>query len=143
MLQLANILQMVVHRLDDGPLAQVNLIADVHQAILHVLAGLGNQMYPVDEQLLKQALADVPFVTEQLPEDFVVKGFLFQGHPVVHVALGEHKLEDLPTVVDDQVQFEPVKPAHGAVPLSGNSLEPPVDALSADMAYPNGCGVNV
>ena len=52
MLQLRDVLQFVVYRLDDSPLANEDFVGDAHMAVLHVVPHPGYQLYPVSEQLM-------------------------------------------------------------------------------------------
>lgn len=44
MFNLANVLELVVDRSDECSLAQQQLVNELHQAIFHVLFGLGNEL---------------------------------------------------------------------------------------------------
>ncbi len=61
-LNLRDILELVDNRLDDGSLAQENLIQQVHELVLHVAFELGNQLDVLVKKCLKELLGDVPSV---------------------------------------------------------------------------------
>src|SRR5690242_1360261 len=68
-LNLRNVLQLVVNRLDNGALAQQEFVSQVHQAVLHVGTQLGDQLDTLRPQALKQRLGPIPFVAKQLAEE--------------------------------------------------------------------------
>ena len=72
-------------------------------------------MYVIHEKLLKQALADVASVSEQLSKKFLCELLVLQRFPVVHIARCEQSLYDSSFVIDDQVEFETIEPSHCAL----------------------------
>src|SRR5260370_42356895 len=67
MLDLADVLELVVDRLDDRALAQEQLVRESHQAVAHVLAPAGDKLdRMLDAELLGQRLRDVALVAEEL-----------------------------------------------------------------------------
>ena len=46
MFDLGNVLELIDHRLNNGPLAQQDLVDQVHQAVLHVGFDLGDELQP-------------------------------------------------------------------------------------------------
>ena len=98
---LTDVLQLVIHSLDDSSLPEKDLVIQTHQRVLHVLPDLCHQVYVVHEQFLKKALANVASVCEQLTEELLCELLVLQRFPVVHVAWCEQPLYDLTSVVDD------------------------------------------
>ena len=121
MLNLADVFQLVVDRLDDGAFPEQYFVLEVHQRVLHVPLELRDQMYVIDEEQLKEVLADVPPVGEELSEEPFREPPVPQGFPVIDIARCELPLDDLAPVVDDQVQLETVEPAHRALALGSPS----------------------
>lgn len=67
-LNLAHILQLVVHDFCQCPLPEPYLVMLVHQLVLNVPLYLHGQMYVVHEQAPEESSAYVLHVSEQLPE---------------------------------------------------------------------------
>jgi len=72
-------------------------------------------MYVIHEKFLKQALADIASVSEQLSEKFLYELLVLQRFPVVHIARREQPLYDFSFVIDDQVELETIEPPHRAL----------------------------
>lgn len=98
---LTDVVQLVIHSLDDSSLPEKDLVIQTHQRVLHVLPDLYHQVYVVHEQFLKKALANVASVCEQLSEELLCELLVLQRFPVVHVAWCEQPQYDLTSVVDD------------------------------------------
>ncbi len=112
MLHLRDVLQLVVDALDDGALAEQDLVGDAHQGVLHVVLHLGYQLNAVDEQPPEEVAADVALVTDKAAVDGLDEALVLERHAVVHVARRQHEVEYLASLVADQVQLEAVEPAH-------------------------------
>ncbi len=80
MLYLRDVLQLVVDGLDDGPLAQQNLVLRTHEHVPHIVAHAREELYSVDEEHLENGLADISPVPAELAPD------------VLHVALVPERL---------------------------------------------------
>ena len=91
-------------------------------------------MYVVHKQFLKQALADVASVGEQLSEEFLRELLVLQRFPVVHIARCEQPLYDFPLVIDDQMEFETIEPPHCALAFLSLSTHGLMVMLTLDMA---------
>src|SRR5260221_9495905 len=113
MLDLADVLELVVDRLDDRALAQEQLVRESHQAVAHVLAPAGDKLdRMLDAELLGHRLRDVALVAEELATealDALEQGG--DGLAVVDVTAGEAEGEQLALIVDHQMQLEAVEPA--------------------------------
>lgn len=138
MLDLTNVLQLIVDRLDQKPLAKKNLVPLEHQRVFHVLARLCHQMYAVNEELLEQALTDVSFVCEDLAEYLFVKSLVFQRLPVVNIGRSQHEFKNLAPVVYDQMELKPEDPAHRRAPFGGYRSECSVPVLTLGVAHADG-----
>ncbi len=142
MFYLADVLEFVVDSLDDRPFPEEDFVIEIHQRVLHVPFQLCHQVYVVDEEHLEEVLADIPSVGEEFPEESLGKRPVLQRFPVVDVSRGELSLDDLPLVVDDQMQLESIEPPHRAFPLSRPSLHGLVLLLPLDVAGYQGRGVD-
>src|SRR5574344_342132 len=134
MLYLTDILQLVIHRLNNRTLPEHEFVIEVHQRVLHVPFDFRNQMYVVTEKHLKEILADVSSVGKEFPEEFFRESAVLQRCPVIHVARRELPLYDFPLVVDDQMQLESVEPAHSTLSLGCPALHRLVHVHPLDVA---------
>ena len=134
MLYLAYVLEFVINGLDDGAFPEQYFVIEVHHRVFHVPLEFGDQVYVIDEEHLKEVLADVSPVREELSEEPFREPPVLQGFPVVYIARGELPLDDLAPVVDDQVQLEAVEPAHRALALGRPPPHRLVLLLALDVA---------
>ena len=134
MLDVADVLQLVIDRLDKGPLPEQYLVVEVHQRVFHVLLDFGDEMNVVNEEHLEEVLADVSPVSEDFPEEFLREVPVLQRFSVIRVPWREHPLDDFALLVDDQVQLESVEPPHRAFAFCRPSLHGLVRVHSLDVA---------
>ena len=113
-LNLGDVFQFIVDCLDNGSLPQQDSVVHRPQAAFHIVFQFGNQLYPVNEELVEQAFADIPLVSDKFPVDKLNKGFDFQRLAVIDIPRGDHEVQNLPLVIAYQVQFEAVEPAQRA-----------------------------
>lgn len=142
MFYLADVLEFVVDSLDDRPFPEEDFVIEIHQRVLHVPFQLCHQVYVVNEEHLEEVLADIPPVGEEFPEESLGKRPVLQRFPVVDVSRRQLPLDDLPLVVNDQMQLESIEPAHRALSLGGPSLHGLVLLLPLDVAGHQGRGVD-
>ena len=112
MLNLAAALQHPDDGLHHGALAQQELVLDLHHPVLHVSFNPGDQPDSLRQKPLGESPRDVPLIADQPAEELLGEGLTSQRDPVVGVGWGEHSLDNLPHRVDNEVQLEPVHPAH-------------------------------
>jgi len=141
-LHLTDILQFIVYRLYHRPLAEHNLVGEAHQAVFHVAPHAGDQVDAVDKEYLGELLGDVALVGEALAEDGPEETLAAERLPVIHVGLCDGKAEDLPPVVDEDVELEAVEPAHGGLAHLGDAPEHPVSFDALVITDPDGGGVH-
>lgn len=53
MFDLANVLELVVNRFNQGTFTQKNLVVQMHQGVLHIAFTLGNHMNIINKQWFK------------------------------------------------------------------------------------------
>ena len=135
MLYLRDVLQLVVDGLDDGPLAQQNLVLRTHEHVPHVVAHARDELYPVDEEHLEKSLADIAPVPAELALDVLHVALVPERVAVIGIAWGNHEVEYFSAVVDDQVQLEAVEPAHGGLSFPGQTGESTVRVHALDVAH--------
>ena len=105
-LNLRDVLQPVVDSLNDSPLAQQNLVLRAHEHVPHVVAHSCDELYSVNEEHLEKSLADISPVSAELALDIPDVALVPERVAVVGVARGNHEVEYLSAVIDDQVQLE-------------------------------------
>lgn len=79
-------------------------------------------MYVINEEFLEEALADIPPVGKEFPEELLRESAVLQRCPVIYVHRSKLPLYDFSLVVDYEMQFESVEPAHCAL-AQGAGLE--------------------
>ena len=90
-------------------IAQEDFIKPRHQLVAHVFAQFGNELEVLGEERLKQRLRQIAFVADEFaPQAF---GQLAHRDAVIGVARGETLLEQLPFIVDDEMELEAIEPA--------------------------------
>jgi len=107
---LRDVFELVIDRFDDDPFAQEPLVRARDQAVFHIPLDGGKQLDPVSKELLKHPLGEIAFVAQQFPKESLRQ--VRQWLPVIHEALRDLAGEKVPAIIDDQVEFEPVKPAY-------------------------------
>src|SRR6185312_4428361 len=128
MLDLADVLELVVDRLDERPFAQQELVGQLHQHVAHILAQLRDELHALfEEEVLGQRLRDVALVAEEFAEEALDQAR--HGLAIIHVAWGQTEGEEFPAVVDHQVQLEAVEPADRGLATAGVH---PEDAVLVD-----------
>ena len=133
-LDLRNVLELVNNALDHSTFAQQDLVDQQHRAVLHVLAELGDEQQPGSlPELFGQRLRDVSPVAKQLAKQMRRKRR--NRLAVIDVARCELDRQQCASIVDYQVQFEAIEPAHrGLASLGqpGKDLVPQDPTVMAD-----------
>lgn len=142
MFNLADVLQFIVNSLYDRPFPEEYYVMEIHQRVLHIPFQLCHQVYIIDEEHFEEVLADIASVGEEFPEESLGELPVLQRFPVIYVSQGELPLDDLPLVVDDQMQFESIEPAHRALPFGRPSLHGLELLLPLDVTGDNRRGVD-
>jgi hypothetical protein len=128
MLDLADVVELIDDRLNEGARAQEPFISDGEQAIVHVLAPLGDEAPALgDEQLRGELLGDVAAVANERADETSNQ----TGHwtAIIHVARRQAARQQFPLIVNDQMEFEAVEPADRGLATSCVEGE---DAMVAD-----------
>ena len=121
MLNLTDILQLIVNRLNESPFAEEQLIPPPHQPILHVLADFGQEFEPLGKEHIVQRLGNIPTVPKELPKQLLGEGW--HRLAVVDIAWSQAKGQEFPLIIDDQVEFEAIEPAHRRLAPGGPAGE--------------------
>ena len=111
---LRNVLEFIIHSLNDSPLPEQQFVGNAHQRTLHVAFQLGNKLYSVHEQPLEETLAYISLIPNQLAVYEFRKVLVFQRLAVVNVTGCYHEVEQLSLLIANQMQFKSEEPAHGA-----------------------------
>ena len=107
-----------------------------------LLFNLVTKLYSVNEKPLKEVLADVTFITDQLTIDEIYECLVLQRLTVINISRRYHKVEKLSFFIANQVQFETEEPTHRAFPSLGYTLENFVNMYSLILADTQWCTVN-
>jgi len=107
---LGNVFQLVVDGFDDRPLPQQHFVGQGHEAVLHVLAHRGDEFNAMFKELLEELLRDIAFVAKEFTEQ--VTHETRHRLAVIDIAGREMKGQEFAAIIDDQVQFEAIEPAH-------------------------------
>jgi len=78
---------------------------------------------PVNKQHFGQFLGNVSLVRIEFAGNCLYEPVIFEWLPVIDIGLGDDKIEHLPLVIDNQMQFEPIKIPHCRFAHRGNALE--------------------
>ena len=117
------VLQCVVDALDDIAFAQHYLVPQRHEPVLHVGLYASDEVYAVVEEVVEEPLRDVSAVSEQFAVQVFRQHLPHLGVAVVGVGRGEAEGDDFRLVVADEVQLEPVAPAHSPLAVGGKPIE--------------------
>jgi len=137
---LANVLELVVNRFNQCPLAQQNLIDELDQAVFHVLLRLGNELQAALIQLLEQGLRDIATVAKQLAQQILSQ--IRYRFAVVSVRGCQLECQQFTLVVHNQVELEAKVPAHGVLTPLRLSFEDFVRVCPRGMTHGQRGGVD-
>jgi hypothetical protein len=101
MFDLADVFELVIDGLNNGPFAQEYLVDELDEPILHILFCFGDQLQTALIEFLKEGLGDIASVAKQLSPELL--GHLGDGTAVVNIRGGEGDGQQLPSVIDNQV----------------------------------------
>lgn len=100
---LCNVLQLVINRFNQGPFSEQDLVGNAHQRVLHIVFNFSDKLYAIKGKALKQILADISLVGTQFSFNVLQELTLLQRLVVIHVCGSEHKIENLPFIIDYQI----------------------------------------
>ena len=140
--ELRDVHELVVDRFDDRSLPQHNLVVVRHELVLHVGPQPCDDVDVVGEKPVEKRLGHVPLVRVKLSYDVVAQPVEHLLVPVVHVSPCEDEVQDLATLVADDVELEAVEPSHRALAPLGISLEHLVAPDPLVVAYRHACAVD-
>lgn len=127
MFDLANVLELIIDRLDQRAFARQQFVDQRYQLVLHVLFQFGDQLDTLFVEQLEQYLRDVA----PIPENFA-EGPLTQSLnrlAIIHVAGRDDHAEQFASVIDDQMNFEAIEPTNARLATFG---DPAKDLVGVD-----------
>ena len=142
MYELCDILEFVVDCFDDRPLPQHYLVVERHELVLHIRPQPCDDVDVVGEKLVEKRLGYVPLVCIQFSYNVVAQPVEHFLVPVVHIASCEDEVQDLTTLVADEVELEAVEPTHRALAHLGILLEHFVALDPFVVAHRHACAVD-
>ena len=142
MLNLGNVLQFIIHSLNDRPLPEQQLVGNGHQSSLHVALEFRDKLNAIHKKSFKQTLSNISFITNELSINEFDKSFIFKRFSVVNIPRGYHKVEQFTFLVAYQVKFESKEPTHGAFASLCDAFECLVNMDSLIPAYTQRCTVH-
>jgi hypothetical protein len=120
MLDLRDVFELISDGLDDGAFAEQELVGPVEQPIVHLFAQFGDELKPLGhQQLLGEWLREIAFIAKELAHQTC--GQLRNRMPIIDIAWGQAKGQDLALIVDDQVQLEAKEPADRGLAASSTA----------------------
>ncbi len=137
---LRDVFQLVVNGLDDGPLAQQQLVHQGQQSVLHVLANRRDELHSLGKESFEELMRDIPLVSKALAEESF--GQLRHRLAVIDITSGQKEGQDLALVIDHQMEFEAVEPAHRALASSSQASKHPVALDTSIVADSQRCGID-
>ncbi len=141
MLNLRDVFELIGDGFDDGAFAQEELVGPIEQAVVHLLTQFGDELEPLgDQQVLREGQRERAFITNELAHEPF--GELGNRVPIINVAWRQAKGHELALIVDNQVQFEAIEPAHRGFATSGTSLKDAMGGDTSSVAHGQWSGVN-
>lgn len=123
-LNLGNVLELVDDGLNDGSFAHQPLVAQVHQAVGHVLTQPRDEV----ESLLKKQLGERSGDVASVANEFAAQSLDQERNrtAIIHISWSQATGQQLSLVIDRQMEFEAKEPAHSRLAASGLSCKDPV-----------------
>lgn len=98
-------------------LREPQFIREMHELILHVLAQPGDELEPVFKEQLREGSGNVAAIPKQLaPQSFDQAR---HRSAIIDIARSQTTRKPLASIIDGQVEFEAVKPAHAGFAAFG------------------------
>jgi len=110
-LNLRDVLEVVNDGLNEGTLAQEQLVGERHEGVAHILAQVRDEPEALgEEELLSERRGEVALVGKEFAKELM--GEARNWSSVVESTRGKTEREQLAMVIDDQMELEAVEPAH-------------------------------
>ena len=88
-----------------------------------IVFNFSGKLNAIKEKVLEQSLANISLFGTQFSFDVFQKLTLLQGFPVIYVSMREHKIENLTSIIDYQIQFESEESSHRTFSTLGKSFK--------------------
>lgn len=121
--QLGDILEHIVEGFYDASFTQHHLVIEWHELLLHVCPQACDNMYALIEKPAEKTLGDISLVCVKFAEHPICQGVNDILLTVVDIGLGYDKIDYLPVLIAQQVEFESYIPSHGAFAFVGYAFE--------------------
>ena len=108
MLNLRDIFQLVVDRLDEGSFSQKDFVNIFQSDFFHVTAQFSDELDALFPQRFLKCFRNISLLAKQFSFDELCH--FFQSFTVVNVAGRDEKCDQFTGIVDDQMQLETIKP---------------------------------
>lgn len=105
----------------------------MHQGVLHVLFDFGYHVDVIDKEPVKKVLGNVASIGNEFAKKILGECSVFQRFSVITIARCDLIVDDFTPVVDNNMQFESIKPTHGAFAFLSPSPHCPMPMSSFDM----------
>ena len=132
----------IIYSLNDCSFTQQYFVRNTHHGTFHVAFEFGNKLYSVHKKLLKQVLADIAFICNQLVEYLFDEAFVLKRFSVINISRSNREVQKFSLLIADQMQLEAEEPAHGTLAPCGKALECPVHMYPLIAAYSQRCRVH-
>ena len=119
--ELANVLELIIDGLDQGPFAEQNFIQEREHAGVHLFFEFGEELHSLVPKLREQGLGDVAAIANEFAEQ--TAGKFRDGLAVIDIAGSKHDGQQCPAVVNDQMDFDAIEPPRAGDPALGYVLE--------------------
>jgi hypothetical protein len=114
MFNFADIFQFVVNGFNNRSFSEKYFIPHCHQTVLHIAFDAGNQVQPILKKQFTQGSRNIPFVAIEFTEQLFAKRLNDRPVPVIHMGRSNAKMEQFAFIIDYQMEFEAIEPAHCA-----------------------------
>jgi hypothetical protein len=115
---LRDVFELISDGLNDGSFAEKEFIRPVEQTVVHLFAQLGDEVQPLGHQeLLSQRQGEIAFGAFEFADEPCDQ--FGNGTPIIDIAWGQAKGQQLALIIDDQVQLEAKEPADRGLATCG------------------------
>ena len=118
---LGDILELINNGFQDTAFAKQELVGQYNQPVFHFGLEASHEMETPLEQLFGQGLREVAFIAKQLAPQ--PAGQLWHRHAIIDITRCEATGQQLPTIIDHQMQLETKEPIYRVLAALGDILK--------------------